>query len=65
MIQVLQVTLLVPHEVRDSGPWEDSQGTQPLHIFERHLKRGRRRCISGGEHIQDSGGGTFSQTLHI
>ena len=37
MIQMLQVTLLVSHEVRDSGPLERRQVSQPLHVFVGHL----------------------------
>lgn len=37
VIQVLQVAPLVSHEVGDSGPREDHQRTQHLHVFKRHL----------------------------
>lgn len=33
VIQVLQVALLVTHEVRDSGPGECGHLPQPLHVF--------------------------------
>lgn len=37
VIQMLQVPLLVSHEVWDSGPLKHSQLPQPLHIFIGHL----------------------------
>lgn len=47
VIQVLQVPLLVTHEVWDSGPGEYRQMPQPLHVFVRHLQRLREHFISG------------------
>lgn len=37
VVQMLQVALLVAHEVRDSGPGELRQVPQALHVFKRHL----------------------------
>lgn len=42
VIQVLQVSLRVSHEVGDSGPGEHGQVSQPLYIFVRHLQKDRR-----------------------
>lgn len=39
VIQMLQVSLRVSHEVRDSGPRERRQVSQPLHVFVRHLRK--------------------------
>lgn len=38
VVQMLQVALLVAHEVRDPGSGERGQVTQPLHVFVGHLR---------------------------
>ena len=60
VVQVLQVPLRVSHEVRDPGPGERRQGSQPLHVFKGHLRRERGR-LKGGETERGRGSSFLSE----
>ena len=52
VIQMLQVPLLVSHEVRDSGPRKDGQVAQLLHVLVRHLEGQRSKGAAASVSFQ-------------
>lgn len=56
VFQVLRVAHLVSHEVRDSGPRENRQRTQHLHVLERHLEEEKKTVSQRRGHLVDREG---------